>query len=286
MFRSIGLQCAHHHVPLLQPHRPFSTINPSIPILHYEHHRPSVTPIAPTSTLPPPSPIVILHGLFGSKQNWRSLSKLLANRMQTDVYALDLRNHGDSFHSASHSYPLMTEDLERFLDARGMDRVNLVGHSMGGKVVMNFALKEEARERLENLVVVDMSPAAQNLASEFGSYIQAMKRVLDVGVTTKDQADGILAQSIDSLSLRQFILTNLRKVPGDSQMSFRINLPVLEESLNGLWKFPVKEGQAQYDGPTLFIGGKKANYITEKTKPVIRRYFPKAIIEELDAGHW
>ncbi|TPX56824.1 hypothetical protein PhCBS80983_g04261 [Powellomyces hirtus] len=149
---------------------------------------------------------------------------------------------------------------------------------------MHYALS--GHSRLDKLVVVDMSPTNANLSSEFGLYITAMRKVEDAKVTSKDEANKILSETVDSLSVRQFILTNLRKLPGESTMSFRINVPALESSLDSLWTFPHEGSGKTREGPTLFIGGKKARYITASKEPLIRKFFPNATIEYLDAGHW
>ncbi|KAI9096497.1 Alpha/Beta hydrolase protein [Phlyctochytrium arcticum] len=248
--------------------------------LSFDHYRPKTPQEGQTI-----SPLVILHGLFGSKQNWRSLSKALATRLGTDVYSLDLRNHGDSFHSESHDFPSMTSDVDHFLNDQGLDRVNLVGHSMGGKVSMHYALTHP--EKLDHLVVVDMSPAPKDLGSQFGSYITAMQKVADAHVRNKAEAEAILAETISSAPVRQFILTNLKpsNISG-SGMRWRVNLSTLQQTLPNLWGFPYADTGKQWTGPALFIGGSKDRYITPEVHPSIYKYFPEAKIEMLEAGHW
>ncbi|KAI8819598.1 Alpha/Beta hydrolase protein [Fimicolochytrium jonesii] len=230
------------------------------------------------------SPLVILHGLFGSKQNWRSLSKALASKLGTDVIPVDLRNHGESFHDARHDFETMAEDVREFLETEGLGKVNLVGHSMGGKVAMHYALQDGSR--LDKLIVVDMAPAKQRQTKEFGGYVNVMKKVEAAKVTSKDQADKIMEEDVKDLSIRQFLLTNLRRTPGDPHMTFRINLPALEESLESLWRFSLAGSGKTHDGPALFIAGTKARYITEESRPVIKEFFPRAVVVDVDAGHW
>ncbi|TPX64755.1 hypothetical protein SpCBS45565_g05680 [Spizellomyces sp. 'palustris'] len=179
----------------------------------------------------------------------------------------------------------MAADLDEFLETHQLDNVNLIGHSMGGKAAaMHYALSHP--ERLNHLIVVDMSPTNRNLTSEFGSYIEAMHKVEKAKVKNQSEADKILAESINSLPIRQFILTNLKKAPGETSMKFRINLPALEQSLEKLWEFPFEGSGKTYDGPALFIAGARAGYITQSTHPVIKTFFPNAEITALDTGHW
>ncbi|KAJ3165143.1 hypothetical protein HDU88_004863 [Geranomyces variabilis] len=236
----------------------------------------------------PPAPLVILHGLFGSKQNWRSLSKALANRLGTDVIPLDLRNHGESFHADTHNYEVMAADVLAFVQKQGFDKINLMGHSMGGKVAMHFALSQQ--DMMNKLVVVDMAPTVGRPSSDFEVYLAGMNRVEEARVATKPEADRILAETVDSLPIRQFILTNLRAPHSNSSspshMSFRINLPVLESALANLWNFPLTGTGVTWSGDALFIAGSKARYITPKKEPSIMGFFPRAEIKYLDTGHW
>jgi pimeloyl-ACP methyl ester carboxylesterase len=219
-------------------------------------------------------PLLILHGLFGSKQNWKSL----ATRLSTyrDVYAVDLRNHGDSFHS-THSTNEMVLDIESFCKTLSA-RPHLLGHSMGGKVVMNMLLK--SRERYEKAVVVDIAPKTYTNKSLFKTYFNSMKNV-DLG-GDRIQAKKVLAKDIPEADIRLFLLTNLKKEDG---LKWRINLKALEESMPDLWSFPAYDHS--YSGDMLFIRGGLSNYITEKDLPEMKRLFPNHRLETIDgAGHW
>ena len=100
-------------------------------------------------------PVLVLHGLFGSATNWRAVARLLADRYR--VITADLRNHGRSPHHAAMTYPLMARDVEELMDALGMERAAVVGHSMGGKAAMVLSLTRPLR--VERLAVVDIAPA-------------------------------------------------------------------------------------------------------------------------------
>lgn len=249
-------------------------------------------------TTPQEPPLLILHGLFGSKQNWSSLGKRLSATTGRDVYALDQRNHGTSPHSSEHSLHSLAEDVRGFMRDHSFPKVSLIGHSMGGKVAMALAL--DSPSLLERLVVVDMAPIDYHRSSSggsstelFRSYCRAMSEVDSAGVTSASQADKLLAKTIPELSIRQFLLTNLKKLDSKDdphakpKMVFRINLKVLEASLGNLWGFPYSKESVQPNNvESLFIAGSQANYVRQQDHPIIRQFFPRASIEYLDAGHW
>ncbi|KAJ3389466.1 hypothetical protein HDU84_008689 [Entophlyctis sp. JEL0112] len=234
-------------------------------------------------------PLLVAHGLFGSRQNWRSLGKQLALRTRRDVVAVDLRNHGDSPHARAHDYPAMAADLVALCDSLGFPRVALMGHSMGAKTAMHLALAEASR--VSSLIAVDMAPTIVNLASVFSSYVSSMREVVAANVTSHKEADVILARSIPEVAIRQFILTNLKQTP-DGRFAFRINLESLAASLarqgdDGIAGFPLYSAGKSFDGPSLFIRGNNSGYVPDSSIPAIKRLVPKAQITGIEgAGHW
>ncbi|KAJ3259414.1 hypothetical protein HK103_002340 [Boothiomyces macroporosus] len=222
-------------------------------------------------------PLVILPGLFGSKQNWTSLSKSLTKKLNSEVFALDLRNHGDSPHTALHSYDLMALDVQEFIKPLGP--VNLMGHSMGGKVSMYVALDEP--QLLNKLVVVDVSPLPIKSGSLFKQYIKEMISLAELGITSVKQADEFLARTIPELAVRQFLLTNLKQDEGDYK--FRINLEALNDAIDSVWGF---DRTGTYTGDTLFIQGTRSDYIKDEDYPEITKLFPNSEFAKIDAGHW
>ncbi|KAF9977370.1 hypothetical protein BGZ73_006239 [Actinomortierella ambigua] len=228
-------------------------------------------------------PIVVLHGLFGSKQNWKALSKAMASRLNTSVYALDLRNHGESEHIAHHDYPSMANDVDHFIKEHGIDRPMVIGHSMGGKVAMTLALNQGSIDRL---VVVDMAPAPAKLSSAFQGYVKVMQRIQSANVKKQSEADKMMAEVIDDIGVRQFLLTNLKRDPETGRYLFRIPLGTLDSSLGNLGLFDFETGQHRFDGKTLFIRGTRSDYISENCVEAINHFFPHSRIEGVDAGHW
>ncbi|WP_029007611.1 alpha/beta fold hydrolase [Azospirillum halopraeferens] len=224
------------------------------------------------------TPLLVLHGLFGSARNWQTIARRLGERHH--VYALDLRNHGGSPWAPTMSYPEMAADLLRFLDDRGFARAAVVGHSMGGKAAMMLALAHPGR--VERLVVADIAPVAYT--HSHAPYVAAMKAARLEGCSRRSEVDAQLAAGVPDPSLRAFLMQNL--VQENGRFHWRINLDALAAGMDALIGFP-DVGTARYDGPTLFIGGGRSDYITPDHAPAIARHFPSARTEMVaDAGHW
>ncbi|PYH46442.1 alpha/beta-hydrolase [Aspergillus saccharolyticus JOP 1030-1] len=232
-------------------------------------------------------PIIFLHGLFGSKQNNRSISRALARDLKCEIFTVDLRNHGHSFHAEEHNYSVMAEDVVKFMQQLKLKKAALIGHSMGAKAAMTVAL--ETPSLVSALVPVDNAPLNAPLKSDFGKYVRGMQQVEAAKVTKQSDADKILQEYEESLPIRQFLLTNLIRSPDDQTMKFRVPLSVLGESLADMADFPYREADASaktYDGPTLFVRGTKSRYVTDEAIPVIKAFFPRAQIADVEAGHW
>jgi esterase len=223
-------------------------------------------------------PLIVLHGLFGSARNWTSVARRLAARHR--VYALDLRNHGDSPWSDDMDYCAMAGDVVAFMDARGMDRAALLGHSMGGKAAMAAAL--DHGPRVERLIVVDIAPV--DYPAAFLSHVRAMQGVDLSALARRGDADGLLRAAIPEAPVRGFLLQNL--VARDGAFDWRLNLAVLAAEMDRIVGFPADLLGETYGGPTLFLGGALSPYIDRGHHPLIRRLFAAAEIAEIaGAGH-
>lgn len=222
-------------------------------------------------------PLVIMHGLFGSARNWRTIAERLADSYH--VYAVDLRNHGESGHADTMTFSEMIDDLRVFLDAQGLERPAIIGHSVGGKVAMLFALLYG--QHLDRVVVVDIAPFAY--AHTYLPEVQAMRGVDASTVTSRADAEKRLAKSIFDAPLRTFLLQNL--VSSDGGYAWRINLDAIANAMEQLTGFPDVTG-LEYDGPSLFVSGANSDYVRAGYHGKIRTLFPAAQFVAIpDASH-
>jgi pimeloyl-ACP methyl ester carboxylesterase len=224
-------------------------------------------------------PLAILHGLFGSGRNWRSVAQHLAAGHR--VLTFDLRNHGASPWADGMSYGEMVEDLRVSFRARGVAHAALLGHSMGGKAAMLMALLHPGE--VDRLVVVDIAPAANppNLLA----YIRAMRAVDLHGVKRRAEVDVALAGAVPDPAERAFLLQNL--VIDENAARWRLNLEAIERGFPQIRGFPDLPVGTAYRGPALFVAGARSNYIQPEHEPGIRRLFPRARIMRIEgAGHW
>ncbi|KAF4582916.1 alpha beta fold family [Ophiocordyceps camponoti-floridani] len=204
-------------------------------------------------------PIIFLHGLFGSRRNNQSVCKLLSRDLNTQVYALDLRNHGDSFHHPDHDYNVMADDVSTFMKDNGLKEATVIGHSMGAKVAMTLALR--APDLVASLISVDNAPVRKHNQDDFGQYIRGMAQVEAASLTSRSQADKVLEQFVPSPAVRQFLLGNLQRPQGSPKLKFRIPLNILHGSLGVLGDFPdFASTQQRFSKPALFIRGNKSDY--------------------------
>jgi len=222
-------------------------------------------------------PLIILHGLFGSSDNWHSLSKVFAERHT--VYVVDQRNHGQSPHDAIHTYEALASDLNEFIDGHQIKNPTLIGHSMGGKVAMNFAIKFPGK--IARLIVVDITPKAYPVHHD--DILKGLNALPLGQLASRGQADEMLMPFVPEPAVRQFLLKNLAR-DKNQNFEWRINLPVLEKHIHDMGAALRYEGR--FEGPTLFIVGSKSNYFEKGDERTIKGYFPKAEITTLDTGHW
>lgn len=222
--------------------------------------------------------VILLHGLFGSSDNWHPIALRLAESFH--VFAVDQRNHGQSPHSDAMNYSLMAGDLETFMASRGLASAMVVGHSMGGKTAMQFAL--QFPERVEKLIVADMAPRAYAPAHE---KIFAAQLALDLkSFATRPEIEDALAPEIPDLVLRRFLLKNLGR-DAAGEFFWKIHLRSMAENYPHL-RAPVSPVRP-FAGPALFIRGGKSNYLNPEDEPLIFEFFPQAKLQTIPgAGHW
>ncbi|XP_076041402.1 sn-1-specific diacylglycerol lipase ABHD11 isoform X2 [Oratosquilla oratoria] len=234
-------------------------------------------------------PIVIMHGLLGSKTNWKGLGKALNEKTGRHVYTVDARNHGDSPHADEQNYLALGDDLLHFLEEHSIPKAVLIGHSMGGRAVMVAALKQPTS--VERLMVLDISPfGTSNSISTVPRFVEIMKRVsippelsLHEG---KKYVDELLQPIVSELGIRQFLLMNLMK--GDAGFYWRVNLDAIANNFNPhMSVFPLANSDLHYMSKTAFVGGALSDYIRQEDHERIRDMFPLATFQYIEgAGHW
>ena len=225
------------------------------------------------------SAVVVMHGLFGAARNWTSIAKRLAEDHR--VFALDLRNHGASPWSDDVSYAAMAEDVRSFIEAEGIEPAVLIGHSMGGKVAMRLAL--EYRDLVEKLIVADIAPVAYQ--HSFDEYFDAMRGVDLKAARRRADVEAALAPGIPDRGIRAFLLQSLTR--DDDGFAWQLNLDALAMHMDDLTGWPDDLPGRQFDGPTLFVGGERSDYLQPAHRESILVLFPEARFTTLkEAGHW
>ncbi|MEM1325580.1 MAG: alpha/beta fold hydrolase [Bacteroidota bacterium] len=224
-------------------------------------------------------PLLVLHGLFGTLDNWQTLGKKLADNYA--VYLIDQRNHGRSPHIEGLDYKLMAADLSQFMEEHYLAKAHVLGHSMGGKTAMQFAF--DHGDKVDKLIVVDIAPKAYKGGHE--AILHAMRTLPIQTIETRKQADEHLHQAgIAQLGIRQFLLKNLTRDPKGGYR-WKMNFSEIDNNYPNI--LANIEMTAPHQGETLFIRGDRSDYILPTDGDLIRSYFPKAHLVSIEkAGHW
>jgi len=222
--------------------------------------------------------VIILHGIFGMLDNWHSFATQLSRDFR--VFTLDHRNHGRSPHSESFTYEDMVDDLKEFITERGFDHVSLIGHSLGGKTAMHFAL--EYPDLVDRLIVLDIGI---KMYPQRHDYIFDALYGMDLSrFSSRNEIDEYLSESIHSFPIRQFLMKNIHR-DAEKRFSWKMNLPVirdhydvLSEGINSHVTFPKQ---------TLFIRGANSSYVLSEDMGEIKKIFPLAGLKTIPgASHW
>jgi len=226
--------------------------------------------------------LIILHGLFGSSDNWQTFGKKLAEHFA--VYLVDLRNHGHSPHNEEWNYEVMSDDLAELISDENIQHPIVIGHSMGGKAAMYFAITHP--DKVKKLVVLDISPKFYPIHHQ--PILTALQAVDLNKITSRKQAEEIISEFISDISTKQFLLKNLYWSENEpKKLAWRFNLEVIAKNINEVGAetpFPEKPIDTFQ---TLFIRGEKSNYISESDIELVKKYFFGAEIKTIiDAGHW
>lgn len=224
-------------------------------------------------------PIVILHGFFASSRNWRQIARKLGEKYH--VFVPDIRNHGSSPHTVLMDYPHIAADVADFMDRQGLQSAALIGHSMGGKAAMWFALHYPGR--VDNLIIVDIAPVSYR--HSFDDLIAAMMGLPLEDLSNRKQAEDWLSEAIPDQGFRQFLLQNL--VLSEGEYAWKIDLENFKRNAPNIISFPEINSHQAFSAKVLFITGAESQYILPDYVDAVYMLFPSAILEKVaDAGHW
>ena len=222
--------------------------------------------------------LVLLHGLLGSSRNWVTVGKLLCERFH--VFAIDLRNHGQSPHSDQMSYPSMVSDVTDWLDTHCIETTHLIGHSMGGKVAMLLAMLHP--HKVNALTVADIAP--KKYPPHFKAAFDAMHQMNPNEFKRISEVDVALTPHLKDAVMRQFLITNLKRNEAGN-FDWQINLPAITGALDQLSESSIEEGMT-FTGPSQFLYGENSDFVLIKDWPIIERHFPYCkIVKVPKSGH-
>ncbi|XP_049879671.1 protein ABHD11-like [Pectinophora gossypiella] len=239
---------------------------------------------------PDAPPVILLHGLLGKKTHWESVGKTIMNTAKRGVVVADLRNHGDSPHTSSHTYIDLAEDVRDLVKKLNIDKTTLLGHSMGGRTAMSLALMKPTV--VSNLIVVDVSPVSSpgkmdDFFPRLWDVMKSVKFEAKTLATARQEALHRLKESgvVEDFPTLNFLLMNVieRK---NGQFGWMCNVVVLQKHFEYIASFPLELAGKFYQGPTLFIAGGESNYVPLSDTKGIREFFPQAEIQFVKkAGH-
>lgn len=232
-------------------------------------------------------PVLILHGLFGMSDNWVSIGNALADQGFC-VHLVDLRNHGRSPHVQTHRYPDMCDDLLHYLDQCGLEKVRIIGHSMGGKLAMMFGLLEP--ERTERLIIVDIAPSDyRDPKNRFHANIIEVLQNIDLTLhSSRETIRDVLTAELDDPATAMFLTKSLQRDSTSQSFEWKFNLPVLQKFMEhihiGLEELEI---YAPCSAPTLFIKGEdSAYYLSEHDADRLNFFENSEVVSIEEAGHW
>jgi len=235
-------------------------------------------------------PFIILHGLYGSSDNWISVARELS--VNLEVWLIDLRNHGRSPHHKDHTYEIMVDDLYEFVNEHKLKKFVLLGHSMGGKLAMHFA--DSHPELLSHLIIIDIAPKSYlfsiDIQSDTLNHKQIMEGMLAMdfsGITNREEIDLHLTKLVPNDKIRHFLMKNIKRKQ-DMSFDWSLNIEALYLNLNNiLCELKVNSKKSLEKLPVLFVKGSDSEYINKLDLEDINTIFPMAKLEIIkDAGHW
>lgn len=225
-----------------------------------------------------PEVLIIIHGFLGSLDNWHTLATEFGKHFS--VYTIDMRNHGKSPHTDNHNIELMVNDLSQFMDQHQIQSANILGHSMGGKVAMQFAF--DYPDKIDKLIVADIAPRQYKRGHDL--VFEALNAVKFDQITKRKDAEDIMFHLVPDFGTRQFLLKNLTQ-NAEGGYAWRVNLTVLEKEYDEITRPIIYRGL--FVKPALFLRGSLSLYIQPADEAEIIEHFVFAQIQTInDAGHW
>jgi len=232
-------------------------------------------------------PLIILHGLYGSGDNWFSIGRNLGDDYK--VYLPDLRNHGHSDHSNDMNYNLMTSDIEEFFQYHNISEAFIIGHSMGGKVAMDFALKNP--DKVKKLIIVDIALRAYLPEGDFAPQAHFHRKIIDMLLSidiqrtnSRTEIDSFLGTFIPQTEIRQFLLKNLKR-NNDGRFYWGLNLDALDRNILNILD-AIEFDNKTFNKPVLLIIGKNSGYIKPEDLHDFKSAFPEFTHSQINSGHW
>jgi len=236
--------------------------------------------------------LIIIHGLYGSSDNWLSVARLLGDQFK--IFIIDQRNHGQSPHSSDMNYGLMAEDVHEFMQQQQINKAVVMGHSMGGKAAMLFALRYP--RWVEKLVILDIAPKSYNSFSNYAQITNDHRQIVDgllsvnpAEYQSRNAIDKVLKAAIPNDMVRSFLLKNIGRNQ-DKQLYWKLNIKAISKNLNYIMD-GVKEFDTSDEFPNekgvVIIRGAKSSYVQDEDMQQVRKYFPSAQLADIpNAGHW
>ena len=229
------------------------------------------------------NPIVLLHGLFGNSDNWVTFARQLSENIPVSVYTIDMRNHGRSPHHPSFSMEALVDDLNDFLVQNDIESPILIGHSLGGKVILNY-LKEPFSNDVKAIVIADMGLRKYELKYSHVELLSLMKNAPIELFSSRNEAEDFFRDAIPSQKLQQFVLKNLKR-NSDHKFEWKLNLEAIDSYIDGLI------GEVNFTKkntvPALFLKGELSDYINPEDEILISKAFENSRIVTIpNAGHW
>lgn len=225
-------------------------------------------------------PMIIIHGLYGISDNWVNHARILVENYK--VYIPDMRNHGQSGHSNFFNYEVMAEDITEFIDQHEIENPIIMGHSMGGKIAMKFALDNP--DLVQKLIIIDMSMRQYNLRAFHSKIINAMLDIDFLTVKSRKEVDDYLAKTIEDSRIRLFVMKNLYWTERKT-LSWRLNLKAIIDNIDAI--FERVNSQKSFNKPSLFIRGEQSDYVRDEDFIEIQKHFTNSELKTIpNAGHW